>query len=315
MLTLPTLRRFLPGLHDPITPWLRAHRVPAVVPVLLHLVVLGFALWGLYHAFHRLTVPWNNETFGFWNAWRDGVLYDSAWLEPHVYVYSPVLAQLAYPLTLISWPNFHLLWNAAHLAALVAIAGPIWAAGVIWLLPYPTLPGYDNAVLATLENGNPMIFLSLFVVAAYRWPALWAFAILMKVTPGIGLVWYLVRREWRNLGIAIAATLALMGVSFVFTPDLWFDWFALLRDAAGADTSRVEIIDLPLSVRGTMSLILIVIGARMNWYWTVPVGVMWALPAIALGGYAVAVGALAFTRLPWIPRLWSARPQRSMEPM
>jgi hypothetical protein len=35
---------------------------------------------------------------------------------------------------------------------------------------------------------------------------------------------------------------------------------------------------------------------------------MLALPAIAIGGFAVGLGALAFLRLPWIPRFWSREP-------
>jgi hypothetical protein len=295
------------GLYDPLGRWLRMRAVPAWVIGLLHAVALVAALVGLYLAWTRLEQPWENEAFGFWGAWRDGVLYDSRWLDVHVYVYSPVLAQLAYPLTLLSWPTFSLFWNAAHLSALVAIAGPMWAAGLIWLLPWPTLPGYDNAVLATLENGNPMLFLALFVVAAYRWPAFWALAILMKVTPAVGLVWYVARGEWRGLAIAVGATVVLGGVSFLFAPQLWLDWARLLVDAAGRDALGHEIIPVPLAVRGLAATALVAWGARTDRYWTVPVGVMMALPAIQLGGYAVAVGALAFVGWQYVPRFWAAR--------
>ena len=293
------------SVHDPISPWLRSRGVPHLLVGVLHAVVIGVALVGLSLALGRLVRPWENDAFGFWSAWKDGNLYDLRWLDVGAYVYAPVLAQIAYPLTLLSWPTFSIVWNVAQLGALIGITGPVWAAALIWLLPWPTLPGYDNAVLATLENGNPMIILGMSVVAAYRWPAFWALAILMKVTPVIGLVWFAVRREWTRLAIAAGATAILSGVSFVVAPQLWVDWVALLLDAAGKDTVSREIIPLPLAVRGLAALAIIVWGARTDRYWTVPIGVMLSLPAIALGGYAVAVGALAFLRLPYIPRLWS----------
>ncbi len=41
------------------------------------------------------------------------------------------------------------------------------------------------------------------IALGFRYPATWAFVLLAKVTPGIGLLWFLVRREWRNLAIAL----------------------------------------------------------------------------------------------------------------
>ena len=302
-------------LRDPITPWLVARGVPARVAQLLIATLIGLSVVGLVAAWGRLSTPWENDAYGFWRAWKDGELYDAPWLDIYAYVYAPILAQIAYPLTLLSWPAFSMVWNAAHLMALTVLVGPVWAAGLIWLLPWPRLPDYDNAVLATLENGNPMIFLALFVAAAYRWPAFWSLAILMKVTPGVGLVWFVVRREWRNLGIAIGATAALTAISFVFAPQLWFDWFDLLIGAARSDTLDREIIPVPLAVRGLMSIALIAWGARTDRYWTVPLGVMWSLPAIALGGYAVGVAALAFTRFALVPTYWVRRSAADAEPV
>ena len=115
------------------------------------------------------------------------------------------------------------------------------------------------------------------------------------MTPGVGLVWYLVRREWRDLGLAIAATLVVAGVSFIVAPSLWLDWGRLLLQAGGADTLQKEpILTLPFLARLPIALVLIVWGARSDRYWTVPIGVMLALPAIRLGEFAVAIGAVTF---------------------
>ena len=48
--------------------------------------------------------------------------------------------------------------------------------------------------------GQVHLFIAAAIVLGFRWPALWAFNILTKVTPGVGLLWFLVRREWRSLG-------------------------------------------------------------------------------------------------------------------
>jgi len=258
---------------------------------------------GLALAVVRLANPWHNDAWGFWGMWRDGVLYDARWLELHAYVYSPALAHLLWPATLLPFPVFSAAWNMAQLLSLVAIAGPVWAVALIWLLPWPTIPGYDNAVLATLENGNPMLLLALAVVAGRRWPAAWAFVLLTKITPGIGLLWFAVRGEWRALALAVGATAAVAAVSLEIAPGLWVDWIELMATAAGTDTIPKEpILPVPLLVRLPVAALLVVWGARTDRYWSVPIAAMLALPAIQLGGFAVAVGAIPFLRLPLTPR-------------
>ena len=44
------------------------------------------------------------------------------------------------------------------------------------------------------------------IALGFRYPAAWSFLLLTKVTPGIGLVWFAVRREWRPLAIALGFT-------------------------------------------------------------------------------------------------------------
>ena len=72
--------------------------------------------------------------------------------------------------------------------------------------------------------GNIHLLLGLAIVAGTRWPALWAFPLLTKITPGIGLIWFAARREWRNLAIALVATVVVVGVSYVLAPWLWADF-------------------------------------------------------------------------------------------
>ena len=94
-------------------------------------------------------------------------------------------------------------------------------------------------------------------------------------------------------------------ISAVDRPRLGLNWLDLLADSIGANmVVREPFVPIPLYVRMPMAALLIAWGARTDRYWTVPIGVMLSLPGIGLSGFAVAVGALAFTRLPFIPRWW-----------
>lgn len=255
--------------------------------------------------------PWFNDAYGFWMAW-DGGLYDIPWLDHGAYVYSPAFAQGIAPLASLPWETFWLAWMLLQFAALLLIAGPAWS-GVILLLPWPSLPGYANSVPATIENGNPQLLIALAIAAGLRWPGAWAVPILTKVTPGIGILWFAIRREWRNLGIALGTTAVIVAVSAVFSADLWSQWLGLLADSTGSDTLAKEpILPLPLLVRLPLAVIVLVWGSLTNRYWTVPIASTLALPAIQLGGFAILVAALPFIGLPLTPR-WPL-PRRRLVP-
>lgn len=261
----------------------------------------GFLIVAAYAAFFVRRGPWDNDSFGFWRAWEGG-LYDVPWLDHGAYVYSPAFAHAISPLTALPWEAFWLSWLGIQLVALLLIAGPAWA-GLILLLPWPSIDGYPNAVVATIYNGNPQLLLALGIVAGLRWPGAWAVPILTKVSPGIGLAWFAGRAEWRRLAIALGWTVAIVAGSALVAPGLWVEWIGLLADSAGANTLVKEpILPLPLLVRLPIALALIVWGARTDRYWTVPIGAMLALPAIQLGGFAIAVAALPFLGLPLTPR-------------
>lgn len=236
---------------------------------------------------------WENDAYGYWVAWNGG-LYDIPWLVHGAYTYSPAIAQATYPWTLLAWKLAWALEAGAQIAALALIAGPLLAV-ILYYVPINLLAGYPNPVAATIGNGNIEILVALAVVASYRWPGGWAFVLHTKITPGIGMLWYAVRREWRNLAIAIGVTAAIAAVSFVVAPDLWFQWLGLLRTAAGADAVSSEaILPLPLAIRLVLAVVIVAWGARTNRYWTVPIAATLGLPAIRLGGLAVLVAAVPF---------------------
>jgi hypothetical protein len=251
--------------------------------------------------------PWFNDAYGFWTAWNGG-LYDIPWLEHLAYVYSPAFAQAIAPISWLPWESFWTFWIAIQFVALLLITGPAWSA-VILLLPWPSLPGYANSVPATIENGNPQLLIALAVAAGLRWPGAWAVPILTKVIPGIGVLWFAVRREWRSLGIALGTTALIVAVSAIFSFDLWRQWLGLLAESTAANTLTKEpILPLPLLVRLPLAVVVLVWGALTNRYWTVPIVATLALPAIQLGGFAILVAALPFLGLPLTPRWPLPRP-------
>ena len=143
-------------------------------------------------------------------------------------------------------------------AALVAVARS-------WL-PVALLTGF---VGLEVLRGNIETLMALAIVAGFRWPAAWAFILLTKVTPGVGLLWFVGRREWRSLAIAIGATAAIAAVSFVVAPAQWSAWVASLIANAGVSIPW-EYFPVPLLVRLPIAAALALLAGWRGWRWLVP---------------------------------------------
>jgi hypothetical protein len=143
--------------------------------------------------------------------------------------------------------------------------------------------------LIELEVGNIHFLLAAAVYIGMRYPAVWAFVLLTKVTPGVGLVWFLVRREWRSLAIALGATALIVGVSFVMVPGHWVDWIGSLVGNARQQWPY-PLFPVPLAVRLVAAAALIAWGARTDRRWTLIVGTTLAIPTLWPANLAMAVG-------------------------
>ncbi len=168
------------------------------------------------------------------------------------YKYPPPLAQVLHPLRMlgISWPAFLGAWTALLLVSL-GFMGRRWT---LLLLLFPP-------VLGELWLGNLNILLGLAIVLGMRWPASWAFILLTKITPGIGLIWFAARREWRNLAIALVATVVVVGVSYVLAPWLWADFIEASKTQVDATVNvprQAAPVALPL--RLAVAAVLVVLG-------------------------------------------------------
>ncbi|MDP9468237.1 MAG: DUF2029 domain-containing protein [Chloroflexota bacterium] len=222
------------------------------------------------------------DNWSFWSAWRVG-LYSRPWPESHTYVYPPALAQAIWPLTQLSWPVFHAVWTVILGVALLIAAGPAVGGWALALLPF---------ALKDIREGQIHALFALAIVLGFRYPGAWSFVLLTKVTPGIGLLWFAVRREWRSLAVAAGAT-AVMGIaSFLLAPDLWLQWFGTVGPALRAPNPYVDyslpiLVNVPFFVRLLVAAALVGWGARANHRWVVPVAVFLALPAVWVGGLTV----------------------------
>lgn len=232
--------------------------------------------------------------------WLVFVMLDNVAVDAHAYfvgqyggglggadalLYSPAFSQVIEPLRWMGWEAFRAVWRFAELAALVVFAGPLTGA----LL-------FVNPIALEVEAGNIHLLLAAAIVAGFRWPALWAFVLLTKVTPGIGLLWFAVRREWRSLTIALAATALIATVSFVISPGDWFAWVSVLASSTGEPDWTV--VTLPLLPRLLAAAAIVSWGALRNQRWTVLVGATLALPSLWLTAVSMAVGLLAFRERP-----------------
>ena len=204
----------------------------------------------------------------YWEAARGDPYARPVLGAPVAYYYSPAFLQVFSPLLALSFPAFLAAWYLINGAALVAVARS-------WL-PIALLSGF---VALEVLRGNIETLMALAIVAGFRWPAAWAFILLTKVTPGVGLLWFVGRRDWRSLAIAVGATLAIAAVSFVLAPDLWRAWVASLFANAGVSIDWAYF-PVPLVIRLPIAAALALVGGWFGWRWMVPIASTLAMPAL-----------------------------------
>lgn len=198
------------------------------------------------------------------------------------YLYAPAFAQALASFKALPWPVFAGLWLLFMALCLVAIVG-VWALLVAFIPP----------VLIELQAGNIHLPLALAIGLGLRYPSTWAFVLLTKPTLGIGLLWFIVRREWRHLAIALGTTALIAAVSFVVAPGAWVEWIDALIVNAGHPISPdySGVIHIPLLLRLPVAAVIVVWGARTDRPWTVAVATTLALPILWINGLAVLLAA------------------------
>ncbi len=228
----------------------------------------------------------------YWLSIRSVHLYGSALSNagPAGYLYSPAFDQVLWPLLSLPWTLFYGVWLALLTATLLWLARP-WLSCLLFPFVFIT---FGIALLAVprheLSAGNIFMFMGLAVVAGFRWPWTWAFLLLTKVTPGVGLLWFAVRREWRNLAMALGATAAIVLISFSFSSNLWWDWFTVIENNSKYPEPSFAYHILPLVPRLIVASVITIVGAHYNARWVMPIVAVVALPYIYDTSLIILVG-------------------------
>ena len=245
--------------------------------------------------------PWADsvDAYAYWTT-RSGDLYAAAQTgQIGAYLYSPAFAQALAPLTWLPVAVFTALWTAFNCAALWWLLGRLALPSLLFLpIPFEII------------SGNVHLLYAVAIVAGFRYPMSWALMLLTKVTPGVGVLWFLVRREWRAFVVAIGVTAAIGAVSFVLDRAAWEAWLRLLQtDLSGAGQASFETVGwflpIPLLPRLAVAAGLVAFAAWRGRRWLVPVAVLLALPVIWLNGLAV---------LAAVVPLWRERTAAATEP-
>ena len=249
--------------------------------------------------------PWDIpafDAFAYW-ATREGLNYATAEQgRTGVYLYSPAFAQVIAPLTALPLAQFAGIWT------LIVALPLLWLAG-----RYALVLGLLPPVAMSVALGQLDIAFAVVAVVGLRWPAVWALPILTKVTPGVGIVWFVVRHEWHALGTAVGATLAIAVASAALDPAGWVGWFAMLtRLDFPAIGGGLLLLPIDLWARLPAAGLLVAWGARTDRHWTIPVGMCLALPTVFVNSPTILIALLPL--LPAVSRTPAGRWLRGASP-
>jgi hypothetical protein len=241
--------------------------------------VMGF-IFGVGQALQLTNKP--IDFILYWRATNFADLYPPDWLSlDYGYVYPPPLAQLLYPFHVLPFDVAAVMWSVVCFLSLW-YSTRAWALPVIVLgfagaaldLPRPTTIGLEYALLGNIQW--PIVAA---IVASARWSGWWAMPLLTKIGVGVGVLWPIFRREWRDAATAIGTTLAVCLVSFLLTPAAWFEFFQFIIDNYGGP-SLVPIVGPPFPVRLAIAVGLVLVASRTDRRWLVYIACGLAIPAL-----------------------------------
>ena len=249
-------------------------------PLVLRLARDGYvALAAAFLALRLFQVkPWDQsvDAYAYW-ATAHGAMYGQFAGVLGAYLYSPAFAQLLTPIAILPWPLFVTLWSALNLAALWYLLGR-WSLPSMLFLPIPF----------EIVSGNVHLLYAAAIVLGFRASAAWALMLLTKVTPGIGVLWFAVRREWRALAVALGVTAALAAVSLLLDQSAWRTWLDILRTSSSTPAQTPGwFLPVALAVRLPIAAAVVVLAAWFRRPWLLPIAVVLAMPVIWLNSLAV----------------------------
>lgn len=243
------------------------------------LLVVAMARWG---------EP--SDEHAYWLAARrllEGQpLYDpvATIVTPFAYLYPPPLAQLLVPVAAIvpSW-LFSVGWTILMGLALWWLADRDVLRGLA-LIAFPP-------VAVEFWFRNVHLFLAVIVVLGLRrWSGWFAIGAAIKVSPGLGIAYDVLRGRWRAAVIATAVGVAALVISVAVSPEAWSTYVAFITSIDPLQQS--SFVAIPFPIRAFAGLGLVVVGSRLDRRWGDPllvVAVTLALPSLWFTGLSLLV--------------------------
>jgi len=195
---------------------------------LFALAVIGAMAGAYVFWLHLTTDPLNDVQAYYWAGARLNAglpLYppDQSVATPLGYPYPPLLAILFRPLALLPFAAAAAIWEVVVIASLV---GTVWLMGFrrreTWLaLGILALP-----IAWCVAIGQAQVPLTLLTAIGAPWSI--ALAANIKLFPALIALWWIGRREWRSLGIFVAAMAGLAILQLILAPQASLDYLTAI---------------------------------------------------------------------------------------
>jgi hypothetical protein len=228
-------------------------------PLVVVLAAIGAVLL-LVVAVNRWAVP--SDEHAYWLAAQRLLngepLYDptASIVTPYAYWYPPVLAQVLAPVAaVLPSAAFTAAWTVLLLVCVWFLGGrsPLGALALVAFLPVAVELWFRNIHL---------VLAVLVVLGLRRWPVLFAVGASIKLAPGLGIAYLAARGRWRDAGLATAAGIAILAVSFVLSPDAWRQFVDIATARGLGETNGF--LAVPYFVRAIVGLVLAVVAGRLR---------------------------------------------------
>ena len=260
-------------------------RYPAIGLVVLAAIGAGLLL---VVAIGRWGAP--QDEHAYWLAAHrliDGLpLYDptATSVTPYAYWYPPPFAQVLVPVAAILPSTvFDIAWIGLLLICVLALAGwrPVVGLAFVAYLPVAVELWFLNVHL---------VLALLIVLALRRCPWLFAIGAAIKLAPGLGILYLLVRRRWRDAAIAVGVGLVILAVSVALGPTAWSGFIATVQARGPGDISGL--LPVPYIVRLVLAVIVTVAAGLVRPRIGEPllvVAITLALPTLWLDAFATLI--------------------------
>jgi alpha-1,2-mannosyltransferase len=241
---------------------------------LLTLAVIG-ALAGIYVFWFHVTTDPLADVHAYYDAaarLNAGLpLYppDQSVATPLGYPYPPLVAILFRPLALLPFAAAAAIWEVGVIASLIVT---VWWSGLRRRETWLALGILGLPIAWCVVIGQAQVLLTLLTAIGAPWSI--ALAANIKLFPALIALWWIGRREWRNLGLFAATLAGLALLQLILAPQASLDYLtAITLKQVGAVRNFSPYVVSPLLWGG---LVVIGVGvvlrlARTRWGWAAAV--------------------------------------------